>query len=252
VFILLHGRHGEDGTIQGLLELLGIPYQGSGVLGSALAMDKHMSKVIYRESGIDTPSWVCLYNPSELDVETALSVLGLPMIVKPCSQGSSIGVKLITSEADLEPAVSEAFNWDNRVILEEFINGREITAAVIGMDKLMALPIVEIIPGDVYEFFDYEAKYKPGATKEVCPADIPQELAKTAQEMAVRAHRALNLSGYSRTDMILSDPGRIYVIETNTIPGMTRTSLLPQAAKAAGIEFEQLLDMLIEFAMQKG
>jgi D-alanine-D-alanine ligase len=250
-FILLHGRFGEDGTIQGLFDMLDIPYQGSGVLGSALAMDKHLSKVVYRSAGIPTPDWVTLGSMEEFDAGGIVDELGgLPLMVKPCSQGSSVGMAVVSSETALEPAVCEAFRWDSRVMVEAFAAGREITAGVLGNSNLEALPLVEIIPGDKYEFFDKEAKYKPGATKEICPAEIPEDITRLAQETGIAAHRALCLKGYSRTDMMLGDDGTLMVLETNTIPGMTPTSLFPQAAAAAGLSFSALIDRLIELAME--
>ncbi len=251
VFVLLHGRYGEDGTVQGLLDLLDIPYQGSGVLGSALAMDKHLSKVVYKDAGINTPDWLHLTGASLADEEAIKKRLGLPVMVKPCNQGSSVGIKIIRHEEEILPGVEQALKWDDEIIVEQFITGREITGGVIGLDKLEALPIVEIIPDRAkYEFFDFEAKYKPGATREICPADLPDTITKRAQELALTAHKALKLSGYSRTDMIVDEAGEIFVIETNTIPGMTPTSLFPQAAAAAGLDFSKLLDRLIEMAIE--
>ncbi|KPK25175.1 MAG: D-alanine--D-alanine ligase [Desulfobacterales bacterium SG8_35_2] len=248
-FILLHGPFGEDGTVQGLLDLLSIPYQGSGVLGSAVAMDKNLAKILYRNAGLKVPEWYMaekedINNPSKI-----LGHLGLPLVIKPASQGSSLGMTVARSEEDIVAGLKKAFAIDRAVMVEEFIAGREITVGVIGNDELSALPLVEIIPGDEYEFFDYEAKYQPGATKEICPADLEEPLAIRAQNYALSAHRALQLRGYSRTDMIISNDD-IFVLETNTIPGMTPTSLLPQAAAAAGLDFSALLDRLIELARE--
>ena len=251
VFILLHGRYGEDGTVQGLLELLELPYQGSGVLGSALAMDKHLSKVVYRDAGINTPDWIRLEKRSRPAEDEIIAQISLPFIAKPCNQGSSVGIKIIREKKEILPGISDAFKWDDEIILEKFIPGREITGGVLGLDELEALPIVEIIPASTYDFFDFEAKYKPGATREICPASLPEPLTEQAGKLAVKAHRALKLSGYSRTDMIIDGSGEIHVIETNTIPGMTPTSLFPQAAAAMGLDFSQLLDRLIELAMQR-
>lgn len=249
VFILLHGRFGEDGTVQGLLDLLGLPYQGSGVLGSALAMDKHLSKVIYRQAGIQTPPWMLLEKserPCGVDI---IKHLGLPLMIKPAAQGSSVGMGKVVNIEDLEPALDEAFKWDKKVIAEAFIQGREITGAVLGLDEPQALPIVEICPGEGHGFFDYHAKYQKGASREICPADLPDDVTKEAQRLAVMAHKALDLTAYSRTDMIVTPDNGIFVLETNTIPGMTPTSLFPQAARAAGISFSELLDRLIEMAV---
>ncbi len=248
-FILLHGRYGEDGTIQGMLDLLGVPYQGSGVLGSSLAMDKHLSKVVYRAAGMDTPDWVLLDGKAELCAKHLVHRLGLPAIVKPACQGSSVGMTKVNDVDELEPAVEQAFKYDSRVIVEQFISGRELTSGVIGLSDLQALPIVEICPREGHLFFDTEAKYKVGECDEICPAEIEESTAEKAKSIGVMAHKALNLRGYSRTDLILSDSGRLYVLETNTIPGMTPTSLLPLAAEKAGISFSRLLDMLIEFAL---
>ena len=248
-FILLHGRYGEDGTIQGLLDLIGLPYQGSGVLGSALAMDKHLAKVIYQEAGIPTPLWTHLLCSDKVDTKEIVNRMGIPLMVKPCTQGSSIGIRKVVDENELGPAIKEAFRWDNRVVVESFIEGREITGGILGLEELLPLPVVEIIPESSYSFFNYNAKYLPGATKEICPADIPKQVSRKAGALAVAAHKALQLRAYSRTDMILADTGKIFVLETNTIPGMTPTSLFPQAAEAAGISFGRLLDQLIDMAL---
>ncbi|NIA08701.1 MAG: D-alanine--D-alanine ligase [Nitrospiraceae bacterium] len=248
-FVLLHGRYGEDGTIQGLLDLIDLPYQCSGVLGSALAMDKHLAKVIYREAGISTPPWIYLPCRDRIDPEKVIDILGLPIMVKPCTQGSSVGMSKVITRDGLRPAIEEACKWDTKVLLESFIEGREITGGVLGTGELLPLPIVEIIPDRKYQFFDYRAKYLPGASREICPADIPERLTKEAQILAVKAHEALQLRAYSRTDMILTSNGGLFVLETNTIPGMTQTSLFPQAAKAAGISFSELLDRLIDMAL---
>jgi D-alanine-D-alanine ligase len=248
-FILLHGPFGEDGTVQGFLDLLSIPYQGSGVLGSAIAMDKNLSKILYRNAGLKVPQW---YMASKEDIDNTgniLGQLGLPLVIKPARQGSSLGMTIARSEDDIAEGLKKAFGIDRQVMVEEFITGREITGGVIGNEELTALPLVEIIPGDAYEFFDYEAKYQPGASKEICPADLEAAITVRAQNYALAAHRALQLRGYSRTDMIVSGDD-IYLLETNTIPGMTPTSLLPQGAAAAGFDFPALLDRLIELALE--
>jgi D-alanine-D-alanine ligase len=248
-FILLHGPFGEDGTVQGFLDLLSIPYQGSGVLGSAIAMDKNLSKILYRNQGLKVPEWYMaatedIDNPSKI-----LGQLGLPLVIKPARQGSSLGMTIARSQDDIAEGLKKAFGIDRQVMVEEFIAGREITGGVIGNEELTALPLVEIIPGDAYDFFDYEAKYRPGASQEICPADLEEAITIRAQNYALAAHRALQLRGYSRTDMIVRGDD-IYVLETNTIPGMTPTSLLPQGAAAAGLNFPALLDRLIELALE--
>jgi D-alanine-D-alanine ligase len=250
-FILLHGLFGEDGTVQGLLDLLGIPYQGSGVLGSALAMDKNLAKEIYRLHGLPVADWEMVDVRKGTRAAEIIERLGLPLVVKPICQGSSIGMTIARTEADLAAGIKTAFAHDSRVMVEQFVVGREITAGVLGNTEPVALPLIEIIPGEGYTFFDYNAKYKPGASREICPAPIEEGLTARAQEYGVAAHRALQLRGYSRTDMILTAAGTFVLLETNTIPGMTATSLFPQAAAAYGLTFPALLEKLIELGMEK-
>ena len=250
-FILLHGLYGEDGTMQGFLDLLGVPYQGSGVLGSAIAMDKDLSKILYKNYGLTVPDWIMLEKdaPQPPDIDDILQKIDLPLVVKPARQGSSLGMGIARTKEELAAAIQKAFQYDSEVMLEQYISGREITVGVLGNDTLTALPLVEIIPNEQYDFFDYEAKYQPGATREVCPAEFDEKLTARAQEYGLAAHRALRLRGYSRTDMIVTNDN-IYILETNTIPGMTPTSLLPQAAAVAGLSFSALLDKLLDFAME--
>ncbi len=248
-FILLHGIHGEDGTMQGFLELLNIPYQGAGVLGSALAMDKNLAKTLYTLHDLPVAAWEMA---SREDITTPQSLLGklsLPLVIKPIRQGSSLGMSIVRKDEQLPAALATAFEHDSEVMVEEFIKGREVTVGVLGNDTLTPLPLVEIIPSEQYDFFDYEAKYKPGATREVCPAEVDDAIREKAQQYALIAHKALQLTGCSRTDMIYA-ADELYILETNTIPGMTETSLLPQAAAAAGLDFTALLDRLIELAME--
>ena len=248
-FILLHGPFGEDGRLQGLLDILGIPYQGAGVLGSAVAMNKLAAKKIYDACEIPTPAWAVIEKNNTENALALAGSLGFPLVVKPASEGSSLGMSIIKSLDTLSDALDLAFKHDSTVILEAFIKGRELTVGVLGNEELAALPVVEIIPGEKYEFFDYAAKYQKGATTEICPAKISDEMAQEARELAMAAHRALFLKGYSRTD-IMADGTNLFVLETNTIPGMAPTSLLPQAAKAAGMNFGALLDQLIELALE--
>jgi D-alanine-D-alanine ligase len=247
--IILHGPYGEDGTVQGLLELLDIPYQGAGVLGSALAMNKLAAKQMYEKAELPVPPYVVVMRASALDAEPAIQRLGLPVVVKPVSAGSSIGMSIVRSDRELAPALEKAFEHDATVMVEAYIAGIELTGGVLGNETLQALPLIEIIPGQQHAFFDYEAKYTAGVTQEICPARIDADVTQKAQQYAQTAHKALYCKGYSRTDMILRDRD-IFVLETNTIPGMTPTSLFPQAAQAAGISFSQLLDRLIELGIQ--
>ena len=247
--IILHGPFGEDGTVQGMLDLLNIPYQGSGVLGSALAMNKVVTKQLYEKAGLPVPPYVVLDRGENVDAEKCVAEFGLPLVVKPVEAGSSVGMSIVKSADDLGGALDLAGEFDDTILIESFIEGTEITAGVIGNNKLEALPLIEIIPDKSHEFFDYEAKYTAGITQEICPARIADELTQKAQEYALLAHQALYCKGYSRTDMILKDD-EMYVLETNTIPGMTATSLFPEAAQQAGMNFSQVLDKLIELGLE--
>ena len=246
--IILHGPFGEDGTVQGLLDLLDIPYQGAGVLGSAIAMNKKVSKKLFEAANIPIPAYLSFSMKETIDTSMVTGSLGLPLVVKPACAGSSVGMTIVRDEKDLEAAVALGFTHDDTLLIETYIKGIELTCGVLGNDSLEALPVIEIIPGEGYEFFDYTAKYTVGATREICPARIDADITKKVQELAVRAHQALYLKGYSRTDMILTGKN-IFVLETNTIPGMTATSLYPQSAQVAGLSFTKLLDRLIDLAM---
>ena len=247
--IILHGPFGEDGTVQGMLDLLNIPYQGSGVLGSALAMNKVVTKQLYEKAGLPVPPYDVLNRGETVDAEKCVAEFGLPLVVKPVAAGSSVGMSIVKAAHDLRGALDLAGEFDDAILIESFIEGTEITAGVIGNNKLEALPLIEIIPDKSHEFFDYEAKYTAGITQEICPARIADELTQKAQKYALLAHQALFCKGYSRTDMILKDD-EMYVLETNTIPGMTATSLFPQAAQQAGMNFSQVLDKLIELGLE--
>jgi len=247
--IILHGPYGEDGTIQGLLELLNIPYQGSGVLGSSIAMNKLASKYLYEKAGLPIPPYIALKKGDRLDPQGWEKQLGMPLVIKPNAAGSSVGMTIVKSLDSLQQAVEKAFSHDATILIEGCVEGIELTGGVVGNQELLALPIIEIIPDAEHEFFDYEAKYTAGITQEICPARIDDEMTQKAQAYAEAAHKALFCEGYSRTDMILKDR-EIYILETNTIPGMTATSLLPQAARKAGLSFSQLLDQLIQLGIE--
>jgi D-alanine-D-alanine ligase len=248
--IILHGRLGEDGTIQGFLDLLNIPYQGSGVLGSALAMNKILSKQLYRQAELPIAPFVVIDRTGPEMASEALHQLGLPVVVKPEHEGSSIGLTIVRNADEFPKALETAWQYDRRCLVEKYVAGIEITGGVLGNDSLEALPLIEIVPSAGHEFFDYSAKYTPGASEEICPARLSPALTAKAQDYAKRAHQALCCRGYSRTDMIVSD-NEVFVLETNTIPGMTQTSLFPQAAAVAGMSFSRLLDRLIELALEK-
>ncbi len=248
--IIMHGRWGEDGTIQGLLDLLGVPYQGSGVMASAVAMNKEVSKMLYAQAGLNVPRAVFYSRHDAIDPRAVAAAVGLPAVIKPVNEGSSIGITVAHSQDQLLSGIQQALTYDHRVLVEEFITGVEVTCGVLGNDDLQALPLVEIVPSDAFPFFNYEAKYQPGATVEIVPARLSPEMTSRVQECGLQAHRALGCRGYSRTDTLIRD-NDIYVLETNTIPGMTATSLFPQAAAAAGLEFPALLDRLVELALEK-
>ncbi len=249
-FLALHGKYGEDGTIQGFLELTGTPYTGSGVLASALAMDKVMAKRILAAEGIPVPRGVHITRAdlkSSPDATIAAANALLPAVVKPSKQGSSVGMSLVSSKEAMERAVRLALDHDDEALVEERIFGAEITVGVLGNSELEALPVVEIV--SKREFFDYQAKYDPAQCDEICPARISEEATKAAQDLAIRAHKSLSCRGYSRTDMILGPNGPV-VLEVNTLPGMTMNSLLPKAAAAAGIPFADLLDRIVRLALE--
>ena len=247
VFIALHGTFGEDGVIQGVLEYLGLPYTGSGVLASALAMDKVASKRLFSYHGIPVPRYTIFRKDGwTLPGETPLEELSYPVVVKPAAEGSTIGVSIVKEEEDLEGALKEAYKYGDTVLVEEFIEGREITVGILGEEPL---PVIEIIPET--GFYDYRAKYTPGLTRYEVPAKLPRETAIMVQDMALLAHRALGCRDVSRVDFRLAEDGTPYILEVNAIPGMTETSLLPKAAAAAGISFEELVLRILESALKK-
>jgi len=251
VFIALHGKGGEDGSIQGMLELLGIPYTGSGVLASALAMDKAMSKRLFRAEGIPVPDDIVVQHRDRPDAATLHARLsesfGYPVIIKPNAEGSTIGCAIVRRPDELDAALDIAFRYDSTVLVEQYLSGTEITAGLLGSKEPEVLPLIEIIAKG--GFYDYEAKYAPGGSEHIIPARIPEIAAQRARDYAVRCHLLLGCQGMSRVDMMVVDE-QPYVLEVNTIPGMTPTSLLPEAARAAGIDFPTLLDRLIEYALQ--
>ncbi len=250
VFVALHGGAGENGTIQALLELAGVPYTGSGVLASALAMDKDMSKKIFEREGIPTPRWSIIRTRPDGDYSRDLATIaesfGFPVIVKPSDGGSTVGLTLVKSEGELMPALRKAGELTKRIMVEEFIEGRELTVAILG-DR--PLPVVEIIPS--HEFYDYECKYLPNMSRYVVPAEIDDRLTRSLQELGLLAFRSLGCAGYARVDFRLSASGDPYCLEVNTLPGMTSTSLVPKAARAAGVSFEELVSEICREAVSR-
>ncbi len=246
-FICLHGRFGEDGTMQGLLELLDIPYVGSGVLSSALAMNKVVSKHVFAMEGIPTPAYVPLRAGEPVDTEGIAAELGDKTVVKPANEGSSVGMTIVHDPSELPAAISLAFEHDSLVIVERFVTGAEVTVGVLGNDDPIALPTLEVVPE--HEFYDYESKYVPGMSRHIIPARVSDQARLECQSIAVAAHIALCCEGMSRADTIVTPGGEVTLLEVNTIPGMTATSLLPEAARAAGIEFPVLCDRLVGYAL---
>lgn len=256
VFNALHGTFGEDGKVQAILEHNGIKYTGSGIASSALAMDKFHSREIFKLAGLNTPKTLKLKSGENYMARVSFfvnKIVKLPIVVKPCSNGSSIGVRVIDDLGKLEKAVVSVFKLDKFVLIEEFIKGRELTCGVLenfNNEVIGALPVTEIIPVKNHKFFNYDAKYKTGHSNEITPAPLDEVLAKKIQDVAVRAHQILGCSGYSRTDMILKNGNdTIYVLETNTLPGLTKNSLILKAAQTAGLTFAQLLDKIIESSL---
>ncbi|HEY6159068.1 MAG TPA: D-alanine--D-alanine ligase [Gemmatimonadales bacterium] len=241
LFLCLHAGRGEGGTLQAVLDVIGVPYTGSGALGSALAMDKDLAKRLFRAAGVPVPAWFMV--PPPVAPEDVTTALGWPVIVKPSKMGSSVGMSLVPNGEGLDAAVRLARAYDAEVMAEQFVPGRELTVGVLGD---VPLPVGEIIPK--HALFDYECKYTPGMSEEIFPAKLDTTLARQLQELALTAHRALKLGGYSRVDFRLSPEGDIFCLEANTLPGMTRTSLLPQAARAAGIEFPELCERICRLA----
>jgi D-alanine-D-alanine ligase len=252
-FIAMHGRDGEDGTVQELLEILDIPYTGSGVLACMRSIDKVLAKHLMLEAGIPTPDFFAFSETAfrELGAADALAAmeerLEFPIVVKPSAQGSALGIRFARSAADVPAALVAAFSYDSRVLLERHIAGRDLAVSVL--DEV-ALPIVEAVPRDD-EFYDFEARYEIGRTDFVCPAELPAGVTEAAQELALRTYRLLGCSAFARVDLMLDESHELTVLEANPIPGLTDTSLLPQAADAAGIPFDALIERILELALAR-
>ncbi|HEX5387787.1 MAG TPA: D-alanine--D-alanine ligase [Gemmatimonadales bacterium] len=243
LFLALHGGRGEDGSIQALLEMVGVPYTGSGRLGSAIAMDKDVSKHLFRAAGVPTPDW----RMAPVTAREAGEQLGWPLVVKPSKQGSTVGLTVVKHPADLDAAVSVALRYDDEVMLERFVAGRELTMGIL---EGRPLAVGEIIPR--HEIFDYECKYTPGMSQEIFPAEVSAAVAAETSRLALLAHDGLKLGGYSRVDFRLTPQGELFCLEVNTLPGLTATSLLPQAARAVGIEFPELCERICRIAHPPG
>jgi D-alanine-D-alanine ligase len=254
IFVALHGRDGEDGTVQELLEILGVPYTGSGVLACARATDKVLTKHLLGEAGIPTPEFFAFNQTAfrELGAAEALPAieerLDFPIVVKPSSQGSALGIKFARTPADVPAALVAAFSYDPKVLLERHVEGRDLAVSILdGDDGPEALPVVEAVPQHE-DFYDFEARYEIGRTAFVCPADLPAEVTERAHELALATYRLLGCSGFGRVDLMLDADGELFVLEANPIPGLTETSLMPQAAEAAGIGFDELVGRILDLA----
>jgi D-alanine-D-alanine ligase len=242
VFLGLHGGQGEDGTVQSLLDLAGVTYTGSGHLASALAMDKDLSKKLFRVASVRTADWL-MAPATDDEIESAL---GLPVIVKPSKQGSTVGLSIVKTRAQIAPAVEMARKYDDEVMIERFIPGRELTVGILGDEPLA---VGEIIPK--HEIYDYECKYTAGMAIEVFPAKLDKEQTATVQQQALAAFRSLKLGGYARIDFRMSPEGHFYCLEANTLPGMTELSLIPQSAAACGIPFGELCERVVRLAIDE-
>jgi D-alanine-D-alanine ligase len=257
-FVALHGRGGEDGTVQELLELVGVPYTASGPSACSRCMDKVVAKHELRGAGLPTPDFYAFSQAAfeELGAGRALPALeerlDFPIVVKPAAQGSALGIKFARTAADVPAAIVAAFSYDTKVLLERHVEGRDLAVSVIdGPDGAEALPVVEAIPRDE-DFYDFEARYEIGRTAFVCPALIPPETTARAQELALAAYTTLGCAGFARVDLMLEEgTGDLYLLEANAIPGLTDTSLLPLAAEAAGISFEDLIARIVDLAVAR-
>ena len=245
VFMALHGENGENGKLQAAFDLLGVKYTGSDYLSSAIAMNKGMAKKLFVEAGIPTPMGISMTRETREDDVTKLN-LHLPCIVKPCCGGSSIGVTIVRDAAEFKAALDEAFRWENELVIEEFIEGREFSVGVI---EGRALPVIEIAP--IQGFYDYKNKYKAGSAVETCPAELPEEVSAQMRHYAEEVAKVIGLDTYSRSDFLLDKDNKMYCLEANTLPGMTPTSLLPQEAAVVGVNFNELCEKLIEISMKK-
>ena len=245
VFLALHGANGEDGKVQSVLDLMGIKYTGSGPLSSGMAMDKGITKMVFEAKGVPTPKGITL-EKGKCSSQFADYGMGFPVIVKPCCGGSSVGVCIAHNQTEYQAALLEAFSYENEVVVEQFITGREFSVAVVDGK---AYPVIEIAP--LQGFYDYKNKYQAGSCVETCPADLSSALTKEMQKYAEMGYKALNLQAYARLDFLMDDEGNMYCLEANTLPGMTPTSLIPQEAKAIGMDYPQLCEKLIEVSLKK-
>lgn len=245
VFLALHGENGENGKVQAAFDLFGIKYTGTGYLSSALCMDKGLAKVVMNASGVPTPRGITLKKNNHKKGLSAYT-MKFPVVVKPCCGGSSVGVSIVENQKDYEKALEDAFSYENEIVVEDYIHGREFSVGVINGK---ALPIIEIAP--ITGFYDYENKYKPGSTIETCPANLPEKITRKMQEYAEMAFKALGMDSYGRLDFLMNENEDLYCLEANSLPGMTPTSLLPQEAAVLGMDYPTLCEELIRVSLEK-
>ena len=247
VFNAVHGLYGEDGRLQTLLEIREMPYTGSGMIASVSCMDKVITKRMLRDAGISTPACLIVNKKESGIKEKIMQRFSLPVVIKPASQGSSIGVEIVKEEKQLDEALANAFKYSSDILVEEFIGGKELTVSMMQKDgEVVALPVIHIAPHS--GTYDYHSKYTKGATEYICPADLDEETTKKVQEISKQAYEVLGCSGVARADVMLDEEGDGYVLEINTVPGMTATSLVPKAAAAAGISFPELCNIILQSA----
>ncbi|OGJ14964.1 D-alanine--D-alanine ligase A [Candidatus Nomurabacteria bacterium RIFOXYD1_FULL_39_12] len=249
IFPVMHGPFGEDGSMQGLLKLAGVPFVGPGVLGSAIGMDKDVMKRLLRDAGIPIGKFIALKEGGEINFNKIKKALGLPMFIKPANMGSSVGISKVRNEKEFKKGINEAFKFDRKIIIEEFIQGREIECALLGNDMPMASVPGEIVANQ--DFYSYDAKYIDAGSKSVIPAPIDKKTTKKIQELAIKTFQVLNCEGMSRVDFFLKKNGTVLVNEINTIPGFTNISMYPKLWEASGIPVSKLLDRLIELALER-
>ncbi len=245
VFIGLHGKYGEDGRIQTLLELRGVKYTGSDILSSAIAMDKNVTKMIFRNYDIPTADWILFSRKDEINPKKVLKRISLPFVIKPNDEGSTVGLTIVNKESEIKEAIELALKYSDKLMIEKYIKGREITVSIVG-DK--AYPLIEIKPKD--GFYDYHHKYTKGMTEYICPADVSKEVSERAKEIALRAYHSIGCSVYSRVDFLLDDNDELHCLEVNTLPGMTELSLVPKAVKVEGMEFNELIENIISLSLK--
>lgn len=249
-FLVLHGKGGEDGSIQGFLETIGLPYTGSGIWSQATSINKSKAKQNYIQKGIPTPEALTVHLSDDYEIDDILLKLGDKCAVKAATEGSSIGVYIVEGREAIEKAINDALEIDDTVLIEQYISGNEYTVAVIDTENgTEALPVIQIIPRA--SSYDFDSKYAPGGSEHICPAELSDEKTKEMQNYAIDAHKCLECSGISRNDFLMDEDGSLWILETNTLPGMTATSLVPDAAKAAGIPFSKLCENLVNEALNR-